>query len=112
MKTVLHITSDEESHFKHAIRCASLLCQHDELLHQDVTILPHRRGIRLVSADSPLSEDIQEVVEQGVRIKAGSTCFDANNLPHKAVSGVEIVPSGVSELVRLQSEGYNYVKIP
>lgn len=112
MKTVVHITSDDEGHFQHAIRCASLLAHHDDLPHENVTLLPHRRGIMLVSADSHLSEDIEELLEQGVIIKAGSTCFDAHQLPRKALPGVEIVPSGVSELVRLQSEGYNYVKIP
>ncbi|WP_080505251.1 DsrE family protein [Halorubrum aethiopicum] len=112
MKTVLHITSGDEGHFQHAIRCASLLSQHEDLLHEAVTLLPHRGGIRLVAANSPLSEDIQELIEHGVTIKAGSSCFDAHELPREALPGVEIVPSGVSELVRLQSEGYNYVKIP
>lgn len=112
MKTLLHITSDEEVHFGHAIRAASLLGRDDELLHDDVTLLPHRWGVRLVTPDSPLADDISDLIEQGITVKAGATCFDAIDLPREALSGVEIVPSGTREVVRLQSEGYNYVKIP
>lgn len=112
MRTLLHITSDDEGDFGHAIRYASLLNQHDELSHEDVTLLPHRRGVRSVAPNSPLGEDIADLIELGVSIKAGATCFDANDLPREALPDVEIVPSGVSEVVRLQSRGYNYVKIP
>jgi intracellular sulfur oxidation DsrE/DsrF family protein len=112
MRTVVHITSDDDGHFQHAMRCVSLLAQHDKLPHEDATLLPHRSGVRLVAADSALSEDIRELTERGVSIKAGATCFDAHQLPREALPGVEIVPSGVSELVRLQSQGYNYVKVP
>jgi intracellular sulfur oxidation DsrE/DsrF family protein len=45
-------------------------------------------------------------------MKADASCFDALDVHREALPGVEIVPSGVAEVVRLQSEGYNYVKIP
>lgn len=64
MNTVLHVTSSDEGHFRHAIRCASLLSQHDDLLHEVVTLLPHRGGVKLVTADSSLSKDIQELIQQ------------------------------------------------
>lgn len=94
------------------MRCVSLLSQHDELTHETVTLLPHRNAVRLVAPDSPYDSDVRELLEREVSVTAGATCFDANDLPREALPGVEIVPSGVSELVRLQSEGYNYVKIP
>lgn len=112
MKTLLHVTSDEEVHFGHAIRAAALLEQDEELSHDDVTLLPHRWGVRLVTPDSPLAADVRDLIEQGVTVKAGATCFDANDLPRDALPGVEIVPSGTREVVRLQAAGYNYVKIP
>jgi len=46
-------------------------------------------------------------VKTVIHLTSGDT-----NLPREALPGVEVVPSGVSELVRLQSEGYSYVKIP
>lgn len=112
MNTLIHVTSDEKTDFSHALRSASLLVNHPELAHEDVTLVPHRWAVRFVTPDSPLAEDVQAALERGVTITAGASCFEANNLPPKAVSGVSIVPSGVSEVVRLQSAGYNYVKIP
>lgn len=112
MKTLLHITSDEEVHFGHAIRAALLLQRDEELPHEDVTLLAHRWGVRMVTPDSPIADEILDLIENGITVKAGTTCFDANDLPREALSGVEIVPSGTRELVRLQSEGYHYVKIP
>ena len=112
MKTLLHLTSDEEVHVGHAIRAAALLGRNEELSHDDVTLLPHRWGVKLVTPDSPLADDIAELIEHGITVKAGATCFDANDLSREALPGVEIVPSGTLEVVKLQSEGYYYVKIP
>ena len=112
METLLHLTSDDEGDWGHAIRSASLLVRHDELRHDDVTLLPHRRGIKLVLPTSPLAADVADLLEQDVTVKAGATCFDALGEPREALDGVEIVPSGVAEVVRLQAAGYLYVKIP
>lgn len=112
MKTLIHVTSDAEVDLAHALRSASLLLNHDELSHDDVTVLPHRRAVWVVTPDSSMADDVREVLEQGVTVTAGATCFDATGRPREALPGVTIVPSGVSEVVRLQSEGYNYVKIP
>ncbi len=112
MKTLIHLTSENEGDAGHALRSASLMLNHDELSPEDVVVLPHRWGVKLFTPDSPLADRILNVLEKGVTVKLGATCFDANDLPREAIEGIEIVPSGVSESVRLQSEGDNYVKIP
>ena len=112
MKTVLHLTSNDEGDWGHAIRSASLLSQHTDLEHKDVTLLPHRYGIKVILPDSPLGPEVSDLIDQSVTVKAGASCFEALGVPREALSGVQIVPSGVTEVVKLQSEGYNYVKIP
>lgn len=112
MNTLIHVTSADDGDFAHALRSASVLLGHDELPHQDVTIVPHRQAVRFVTPDSPMAADVHEAIERGVTITAGATCFEATDRPREALAGVTIVPSGVSEVVRLQSEGYNYVKVP
>lgn len=112
VKTVLHLTSDVEGDWGHAIRSASLLFSHDDLVHEDVTLVPHRHGIKVVLPDSPLTTEVSNLIDQGVTVKAGASCFDALGVPREALPGVEIVPSGVAEVVKLQSVGYTYVKIP
>lgn len=112
MKTLLHLTSDDEADFGHAIRSARLLIDHADLVHEDVTLLPHRRAIRLVATDSPMADEIADLLDRGVTVKGGETCFDATGREPRGLPGVQLVPSGVSEVVRLQAAGYNYVKIP
>lgn len=112
MKTILHLTSNDEGDWGHAIRSASLLSRHADLEHEDVTLLPHRHGIKVILPDSPLATEVSDLIDQGVTVKAGASCFEALDVPREALSGVQIVPSGVAEVVKLQSEGYNYVKIP
>ncbi|KTG10982.1 hypothetical protein AUR64_07375 [Haloprofundus marisrubri] len=112
MKAVVHLTGEGEADRDFAIRCASALRRNEELALDEITLLAHRDGVRLVTPDAPERSRVAELIETGVSVKAGSTCLDARNLPRDVLPGVELVPSGVSELVRLQSEGYEYVKIP
>lgn len=112
MKTLIHVTSDVDGDLAHALRSSLLLLNHEELPHEDVTVLPHRQAVRVVVPGSSLADDVREALEQGVTVTVGATCLDALGLPRETLTGVNIVPSGVSEVVRLQAAGYNYVKIP
>lgn len=112
MKTVLHLTSDDPADWGHALRSAGLLATHTDLHHEDVVLLPHHRGIGLVSPTSAMADEVAELLHTGMTILAGATCFDATDRPREALPGVEIVDSGVSEIVRRQADGYHQVKIP
>lgn len=112
MNTLLHLTSDEEAHVRHTMRSAVLLAGHEELVHESVVLLAHRTAVRTVLPDSRYADEVADLLERGVTVRAGATCFDALERPREALPGVEVVPSGVSEVVRLQSLGYNYVKVP
>lgn len=112
MDAVVHLTSDSPEDVDFALRCAAALRGNEDLALDDVTLLAHRDAIRLVADDSLDGDRVSDLVDRGVTVRAGATCFDARGLPRAALPGVELVPSGVAELVRLQSEGYHYVKVP
>lgn len=112
MKAVIHLTSDSDADREFAMRCATALRNNDALGVEAVTLLAHRDGVWLVTDDSPAKDAVTGLLERGVTIKAGGTCLDARNIPRTVLPGVELVSSGVSELVRLQAEGYHYVKVP
>ena len=112
MNVLVHLTSDSREDRDFARLCAAVLNQNEELDLEDVTLLVHRDGIRLVTEDSPQKDDVEELLEMGITVKAGASCFDARDLPRDVISGVELVPSGVVELAKLQSDGYQYVKVP
>jgi len=112
MNALIHLTGDSEDDRDFALQCASVLRQNDDLSLEDVTLLAHRDGVRLVTPDSQQNEEVVELIEKGVTVKAGATCFDARDMPRDVLPGVELVASGVSELIQLQSEGYHYAKVP
>ena len=112
MRTLIHLTGPDEADWGHALRSARLLRGHDDLVHDDVVLLPHRAGVRLVAPDSPLADEVGDALAAGVAVRAGATCFDALGLPRAPLDGVDLVPSGVAEVVRLQARGYHYVKVP
>ena len=112
MRTLIHLTSRDEGDWGHALRSARLLREHDQLVHGDVVLLAHREGVWLVVPDSPLADGVADLLDAGASVRAGVTCFDARDLPRAALEGVDLVPSGVAEVVRLQDWGYHYVKVP
>lgn len=112
MQTVIHLTSAEPRHAGHAMRSAALLRGHDDLPHDEVTLVTHRDAVALVAPDSTSADEVADLLAAGVRVAAGATCFDATGRPREALPGVTVVPSGVAEVVRLQAAGANYVKVP
>ncbi|WP_277555524.1 DsrE family protein [Halobaculum limi] len=112
MNTVIHLTTAEEADCSHAVRSARLLAGHEWLDHDAVTLLLHRTGARLAGPDSPFADDVADLLTRGVSVTVGESCLRRLGLTGETLAGVDTVSSGVAELVRLQSEGFNYVKIP
>lgn len=93
MRTVLHLTSDDEGDWGHAIRSSSLLNRHDDLPHEDVTLVPHRHGIKVILPGSPLASEVSDLIDQGVTVKAGASCFDALGVPREGLPGSRSSPA-------------------
>lgn len=112
MKALVHLTDGSAEDRDVALRSVAALRRNEELGLEDVVLFAHRDGIRLVTEDSTDGDRVVDLIERGVTVRASATCFDARDLPRETLPGVELVQSGVGELVRLQSEGYHYVKVP
>ena len=77
-----------------------------------VAVLANAGAVRFLKrADNPLAEGILRLAAQGVVFRA------CNNALRKAgidaaelLDGVAVVPAGVVEIVRLQREGFAYIK--
>ena len=94
MKALVHLTSDSVGDRDFSRLCSIVLQQNDELELEDVTLLAHRDGIWFVTENSPQKEEVAELIEKGVTVKAGASCLDARDLPRDVDPGVELVPSG------------------
>ena len=69
-------------------------------------------AIRALATDSDRADIVRQAVEAGVRLKAcGVTVermgFDASGF----IDGVEVVPNGFVELIRLQKQGFHTIEL-
>ncbi|WP_254272370.1 DsrE family protein [Haloarcula marina] len=113
MYAFVHLTSNDEADRQHALRSVTVLGANESLALDDVTLLLHRDAVEMVRPDAPDREWLVDLVADDLTAVVGETCLDARDIAHEDVpDGVELVDSGVSEVVRLQSAGYHYVKIP
>lgn len=81
--------------------------------NSEVTIIAHGSGIGMVqTSNAAQAERIKKLIAEGVKFKACE-----NTLKRKKISKEEIMPgvgfvdSGVAEVVRLQTDGWAYIKV-
>ena len=76
-----------------------------------VAVVVNGGGLGLLLADSGPREQVEALLGQGVEFKQCRNTLRRNEATEDdLVDGVEVVPSGVGELTRLQDEGYAYIK--
>lgn len=78
----------------------------------DVEVVAQGNGVRAFLLTGQYRDAIRQIKEQGVHFAAcansvRSMTFSRDDFPRS----VDIVPSGVGEIVRRQSEGYAYLKL-
>ncbi|MFC6863868.1 DsrE family protein [Halomicroarcula sp. GCM10025817] len=113
MGALVHLTTDVEADRQHALRSTTVLQTNEELGLEEVALLLHRDAVWMVAPDGPDREWVVDLVDAGITVTLGRTCLDARDISYDAVpDGVDLVPSGVSEVVRRQQAGAAYVKIP
>ncbi|WP_435066926.1 DsrE family protein [Haloplanus sp. C73] len=108
MRTVFH-HSDADRHSRTVSNVANLLDDETVTL-DDVALVTNAGGLELVVADSPERERVEALLDRGIAIKqCRNTLRGADVTAADLIDGVEIVPSGVGELTRLQDAGYAYI---
>ena len=77
-----------------------------------VELVANGAGVRLLTGETPeLAEQIRALAERGVRFVACQNSLNHLGLQRSSLlEGVEIVPAGVSELVKKQAEGWGYIR--
>lgn len=116
-KVVYHLNSDEDRTLKAALINVQ---NHIAAVGQDkieLVVVMHGDGVGLLQK-AKTSLDLQTRVarlkEQGVSLRVCENTLKTKQLNYRHdlfdVSREDLVPSGVAELVRLQQQGYLYVK--
>lgn len=112
-KVVFHL--DDEEKGKNALNNAKNLLDDIEIGNKklEIEILSNSTGIKTFKKNNNnQKEQIQELQSMGVKIAICNNTIKGLNLEKKDfVEGVNIVPSGVGELTKKQSEGWAYIKV-
>jgi uncharacterized protein len=110
-KAIIQLTSSDPKVHRSTIRQIRNLMAH---LHDqvEVRIVCHGASMPFCVRDSnTLEEEIVMLLDRGVSIGACHNMLVANNTePTSLIDGIEVIPSGMAELVILQQEGWSYLK--
>lgn len=110
-KAIIQLTSSEPKVHKSMMRQIGNLMAH---LHDqvDVRIVCHGASMSFcISDNNLLADEIIALLSRGVTIGACRNMLEANGTePAALVDGIEVIPSGIAELVILQQEGWSYLK--
>ncbi len=76
-----------------------------------IVLLANGGAVPHLAKDTAHAHRIEELQAQGVSFKACANALrNASLSPDDLLAGVDVVPAGVVELVRLQREGFAYIK--
>lgn len=110
MKAVFHHSSDDPELHDRVVGNVSNLLDDDTLDLEAVALVANSGGLNLLLEDSPERDRVVALQRRGVEFKqcrntiAGTDVTEAD-----LIDDVKLVPSGVGELVRLQTDGYAYI---
>lgn len=83
----------------------------DDLPGVDVALIVNGDAVEALAATSGHAAAVEALVDRGVRVLACERALTRHGIdPGSLVAGIEVVPGGASEAVRLQSEGWAYLR--
>jgi hypothetical protein len=111
MRTVFHVSTPADVRVVVA-KVTNLLADETVEMESIAVVLDNGEAIARLHADSDLADDLRDLLDGGVELKA---CSNAAQHPDVSeadlLEGVEVVSSGVGELTRLQDAGYAYIRL-
>lgn len=111
MRAVFHVPANEPGAHDVAIRNVENLLGDDSVAVSDVVVVANGGGLHLLTRDAAQRADVERLLDAGVRFCACRNSLRRADLDAAdLIDGVEVVPSAVGELVRLQDEGYAYLR--
>lgn len=107
MDAVLHAPANRVR----VLQNARTLLRDDSLDLVRLAIVAHAGGIDLLHADGSHVDRVLELIDNGVDVAACRRSMARQDVTADDLAdGVRTVPSGMGELVRLQAEGYAYIR--
>ncbi|WP_411966739.1 DsrE family protein [Haloferax sp. YSSS75] len=113
MNVVFHVSSGTLSEVSHATNNVRNLLRDETTDSEVVTLLANGDSVYFFTADSPIADYVESLIEAGVRCRVCRNSITGRDIAaDELVDGIELVPSGVGELVKRQAAGDAYLKVP
>ncbi|MDQ6479562.1 DsrE family protein [Dyadobacter sp. LHD-138] len=110
-KAIIQLTSPEPKVYKSTIRQIFNLLDYFNDNVQVKIVCHGASGPFCLKDQNPFTEEIVALLRKNVKIEICNNMLISNNiLPKDLIAGIEIIPSGIAELVIRQQEGWSYIK--
>ena len=110
-KVIFHI--DEDDPFRVNLVLNNINNLIEDLGSEDVELelVAYARGIKIFLIDSPYAKNMENLADAGVIFAGCSNTIKAMEIKQdELLNSVQIVSSGVGELVKKQSKGWVYIR--
>lgn len=110
MKVAFHLSQIRADEVRKALRNIKHL--REDKPEAEIHAVSNTSAVTMMKSEGSFEEKINELVEeQDVVMKACRNSIEGADMTEEdLIEGVEVVGSGVSELARLQGEGFGYIK--
>ena len=111
MDVVFHHSNDDPARHTRVCNNIENLLDDETVATERVVLVANSGGLGLLRADSPCRSQIASLADRGVRFaQCRNTLVGTDTDAADLLDDVEVVPSGVGELARLQAAGYAYLR--
>ena len=111
MDVVFHVSAGDREAVEAAFGNAENLLADESVELGVVALVANGDAVAHLRAGSDLASDVTVLVDRGVSVRACGNALERRGLSAaELVGGVEVVPSAMGELARLQAEGYAYIR--
>jgi intracellular sulfur oxidation DsrE/DsrF family protein len=114
-EVAIHFSGDSITQWQRALNNVSNLYGDESVPTpaDGINVVVNGPGVRFLLRSSPEAERVGRLAEAGVNVAAcGNSLSRFDHEEGNLVPGVEVVPAGVAELVRLQRGACSYLKLP
>lgn len=109
LKALFHV--DEVNKWRLALTNIRNLLADTEVRGVEVELVANGPAVVSYVRDAALGNELRALANEGVRFVACRNALRGNHIAEETLPDfVQVVPAGVSELIRRQSEGFAYVK--
>lgn len=112
---VVHVTTDEATGWQMALRNLANLVREEgvETRPEQIQVVVNGPAVRFLLASAPEAPNVTQMAEAGVAVKVCGNSLERFDHGAEALTdGVEVIGSGVAEVLRAQQHGANYLKLP